>query len=121
MLSTTRSASHRHASAGPSSKPVNHGGFAPRHRRPAVSPDPGSTALLLRYAGAGAAWLVVFGLVAMAAGWWRIGALGLAAGVAIALVLLATQLIRGDQTPAAGVSRVPGGSRSSEWVRIRTH
>jgi hypothetical protein len=119
MLGTTRSASHRDATAGHSPRPfADHGKvLSPRHRRPAISPDPGSTALLWRYAGTGAAWLVAFGLFAMAAGWMRTGALGLAAGVVIALVLVAAQLIRRGHTRAADVSRLPGGSRSSEWVR----
>jgi len=89
-----------------------------RHRRSAGAEDPAP--LLRRYVGAGAVWMLAFGLVAMAEGWVRTGVLGLAAGAVIALLLLATQLVRGGHAGAQPVrSRVPEGSRSSEWVRTQ--
>jgi len=123
MSTATRSAVHRgDLAAGSWLSTANPGAAASgRHRRAGSrSEDDGSGALLRRAVGAGAVWLVAFGLFSMAEGWTRAGALALVTGVLMALgvaasVLMATAPAPGDDPMLAhsrGVNHRRNGYRS---------
>jgi len=120
MDHTTRLAMHRNATAGWSWLPVVEPPPPARHRRSEGVADPSSAATLRRCLGAGALWLLAFGLFALSEGWTGAGILGLAAGAGVVLELLVRQAIRGPHGRAsAGEQGRAGGSRSPEWVPTR--